>query len=65
MSDVVAAGAAHGHTMLWITCNPENVASRRTVERLGGRLIDVVPVPRDNSLYSAGDRRKVRYRVDL
>ena len=25
----------NGFTVLWITCNPENVASRRTCERAG------------------------------
>src|SRR5690606_31709736 len=30
----------HGMTMLWITCNPENVASRRTAELVGGKLVD-------------------------
>ena len=56
---------AHGHAHLWITCNPENAASRRTCERLGARFIDIVPVPPDNALYAQGDRFKCRYRLDL
>src|SRR5438876_157919 len=27
---------AHGMSTLWITCNPDNIASRKTCERLGG-----------------------------
>ena len=30
---------------LWITCDPENVASRRTAELAGARLVGVVDVP--------------------
>jgi tagatose 1,6-diphosphate aldolase len=56
---------AHGHKALWITCNPENFASRRSIERLGAAYVDTVPVPKENSLYSQGDRNKCRYRVDL
>jgi tagatose 1,6-diphosphate aldolase len=55
----------HGLTMLWITCNPENVASRRTCEILGGELVDIVDVPPDLDLYKEGDRQKCRYRVRL
>src|SRR5690349_7267834 len=36
---------AHGMNTIWITCNPDNWPSRRTCERLGGELIDVVPLP--------------------
>jgi predicted acetyltransferase len=55
----------HGMTTLWITCNPENVASRRTCERVGGELVDIVDVPPDIDLYREGDRQKCRYRVRL
>jgi len=56
---------AHGHQILWITCNPDNFASRRSCERLGATFIDIVQVPKDNPLYSQGDRQKCRYRLDL
>jgi tagatose 1,6-diphosphate aldolase len=56
---------AHGHRILWITCNPDNAASRRTCERLPSTFVDIVTVPRDNPLYSQGDRQKCRFRVDL
>jgi tagatose 1,6-diphosphate aldolase len=55
----------HGMTILWITCNPENVASRRTIEAVGGELVDIVDVPPDIDLYREGDRQKCRYRVRL
>lgn len=55
----------HGLRHLWITCNPDNRASRRTCERLGGELIDVIPVPDGEPLYLRGDREKCRYRIAL
>lgn len=50
---------------LWITCNPDNLPSRRTCERLGGVLVEIVEVPRNTALYARGDHQKCRYRVDL
>ncbi len=56
---------AHGMTTIWITCNPENVASRRTCELAGARLVEIVDLPPGSDMYRAGDRRKCRYRIDL
>lgn len=55
----------HGMTTLWITCNPENVASRRTCELIGGELVDIVDLPQDIDMYKEGERQKCRYRVRL
>lgn len=55
----------HELTTLWITCNPENVASRRTCELIGGELVDIVDVPIETDMYKEGDRQKCRYRVRL
>lgn len=55
----------HGMSELIITCNPDNLASRRTCERLGAELLEIVDLPRDNLLYRKGDRQKCRYRVQL
>lgn len=52
-------------TALWITCNPENVASRRTCEIVGGEMVDIVDVPPEVDLYREGDRQKCRYRIRL
>jgi tagatose 1,6-diphosphate aldolase len=54
---------AHGLSPIWITCNPDNAPSRRTIERLGGELIDTVPIPKDHEFYSRGEREKCRYRL--
>jgi tagatose 1,6-diphosphate aldolase len=54
-----------GLCTLWITCNPENFPSRRTCERLGAQMIDIVPVPPEHPLYARGEKEKCRYRLDL
>ena len=56
---------ANGLSELWITCNPDNLASRRTCERLGAELVDIVPVPFDHPLWSRGDVAKCRYHLSL
>lgn len=50
---------------LWVTCDPENVASRRTLERMGARLVEEVDVPADCVIFQSGHRRKCRYRIEL
>jgi predicted acetyltransferase len=44
-----------------ITCDPDNAASRRTIERLGALFLDEVPVPPHDPNYRRGSRRKRRY----
>jgi len=55
--------AAHGMTELWITCNPENWASRRTCEIVGAELVAIVDLPPDSDMYIEGERQKCRYRL--
>ncbi|MBN1978440.1 MAG: GNAT family N-acetyltransferase [Anaerolineae bacterium] len=55
----------HGMETLWITCNPENIASRRTCELVGAEFIEIVDVPEDTDIYQRGERQKCRYRLDL
>lgn len=52
----------HGMDVVWITCNPENIASRRTCEILGCTYVDTVDLPTDCDLYREGERQKCRYR---
>ena len=55
----------HGMDYLYITCNPENTASRKTCEYAGGVLEGVVDVPEDNDMYQRGERKKCIYRFVL
>lgn len=43
---------------LLITCNTDNLASYRTIEKTGAELIKVVEVPKEHPLYWQGDREK-------
>ena|GEM_PF-525138 len=55
----------HGINPLWITCNPNNNASRKTCELAGGKLTEIANLPEHNEQYLAGDRQKCRYKFDL
>jgi predicted acetyltransferase len=54
-----------GLDSLWITCDPENAASRRSLERAGAQFVEVVDVPEDSWIYRSGHPRKCRYRLAL
>lgn len=45
-----------------ITCDPDNRASRRTIEKLGAQFVDEAPVPVHDPHYQRGSRNKRRYR---
>jgi predicted acetyltransferase len=49
---------------VWITCDPENAASRRTLERAGAVFVEIVDVPPDCAIYRSGHPRKCRYRLE-
>jgi predicted acetyltransferase len=56
---------SHGMKTLWITCNPDNIASRKTCQLAGARLVEIVNLPVDSPMYRQGERQKCRYRIDL
>jgi predicted acetyltransferase len=55
----------HGFTELWITCNPENTASRRSCEIAGAQFVETVDLPETSQYYARGMRKKCRYRLLL
>ena len=55
----------HDLGYLYITCNPDNYASRATCEYAGGILEAIVDLPEDNDMYLDGDRQKCVYKFDL
>lgn len=65
VSLLVSIAKELGFARLWITCDPENVASRRTLELAGAELIETVDVPSDCIIFQSGHLRKCRYRLDL
>ncbi|MGA7243706.1 MAG: GNAT family N-acetyltransferase [Terracidiphilus sp.] len=49
---------------LWITCDPENAASRRSLEIAGAEFVEIVDVPEDCGIRKYGGKlRKCRYRL--
>jgi predicted acetyltransferase len=55
----------HGMQQLYITCNPDNIASKRTIERLGAKLKGIVDLPSHNDMYQDGERQKCIFIWDL
>ena len=55
----------HDLAELWITCNPDNVASRRTCELAGAEFVEIVDLPPHIDMYREGERQKCRYRLFL
>jgi predicted acetyltransferase len=62
---VTSLARHHGFDVLWISCNPENLPSRRTCELAGAELVEIVDLPPDCDMYANGDRKKCRYRIVL
>ena len=58
----LAAWIASFNEPLWITTDPDNLPSIRSIERIGGVFIDEVDVPRGDPHYLRGSLRKKRYR---
>lgn len=54
----------HGLNPVWITCDPDNIASRRTCEIAGAEFVEIVDLPADSDMYRRGERQKCRYRLD-
>ncbi|WP_314371753.1 GNAT family N-acetyltransferase [Sphingomonas paucimobilis] len=56
---------ASGFTELWITTRPDNIASRRVLDKVGAVFIEALSVPQDTDLFARGDRSMCRYRLLL
>jgi len=55
----------HNLTEIYITCDPNNLASRKTCELAGGKLIEIIDIPKYNDQYLRGERQNCRYRFDV
>ena len=52
---------AHGMKTVTLTCDPDNVASRKTCERIGARLLEIVDMPPAAGSKNLEPRKKCRY----
>lgn len=50
---------------LVITCNPDNIASLKTIEELGCKYIETVNVPISHQLYWKGEKKKAIYKISI
>ena len=56
----------HGMDHLFITCDPDNLPSRKTCEYLHGTLVEIAQLPEDNDMrIRDGETEKCIYRFDL
>ena len=53
----------NGIVPLWITCDPDNHASRRSCELAGAEYIETVRIPAWHEMYARGKRFKCRYQL--
>lgn len=54
----------HDLDPVWITCDPENIASRRSLEIAGAEFVEIVDVPIECGIRRYGGKlRKCRYRL--
>ena len=60
---LIPVAREHGIHSLWITCDPENTASRRTLEIAGAEYVETVDVLYRHDIFFAGHPRKCRYRL--
>lgn len=55
----------HELEYLYITCNPENIASKKICEFLQGEFVGLVALPMDNEMRNDGDTHKLVYKFIL
>ena len=52
-----------GHVI--ITCNPENIASKKTCEYVGGTLLEIAELPADSDMRAKGETHKCIFKFEL
>ncbi|AWT60239.1 MAG: hypothetical protein DF168_01442 [Candidatus Moanabacter tarae] len=55
----------HGLNPLWITCDPDNIASRKSCVIAGAKYVDTIRHRTSDSTNLSGFFEKCRYRIDL
>ena len=55
----------HNMEYLIITCNSENLASRKTCEYIGCKFLEIVKLPESSEQYVLGEREKCVYRINF
>lgn len=55
----------YGIKEIILTCSPENTASCKVLQKLGGEFVELVNVPKGHELYRLGETRKYVYKYKL
>ena len=62
---VLGVARFHGMKRLYLTCGEDNAPSWRTIERLGGNLLEICEMPREYFAWYEGIPRHRIYQLDL
>ena len=62
---VLPIAKAHGMKEIHVTCDEDNAASYKTIERVGGRLLEISFPPKDFIYYQDNGIRKRVYVINL
>lgn len=63
--ELLEIAARKGLAYVLITCNPDNIASRRTCELLNGEFLGEFSLPDDSEMRLKGELSKLIYRVNV
>ena len=55
----------HGMGFVYLTCDESNIASYKTIEKLGAELVEICDVPREYFGWYNGMERQRIYKLDL
>lgn len=62
---ILSVAKAHQMTYIYLCYDEENVASYKTIEQLGGRLVEIILPPKDYFGYYEGMSRSRIYQLDI
>ena len=62
---VLQVAKAHGMGELVLTCDESNIASYKTIEKLGAELIEIIKPPEDYFAYRENMERQRIYKLQL
>lgn len=62
---VLQVAKSHGMSELILTCDESNIASCKTIEKLGAQLIEIVKPPEDYFAYRENMERQMIYKLQL
>jgi len=62
---VLPVALAHGMSRLYICCKKSNIASRKTIEKLGASLLEIAKIPKDCFFYHEGIEDSCIYKLSL